>query len=100
MADHKQALEARTEQCEVAGHQWPLVREAMTARQFRTTKSRCRRCHARRVAVLRTDLDEPTIQITVTQGARSVTHLEDLVLPKAPSSPAGLTDGELELKSA
>ncbi|WP_375429973.1 hypothetical protein [uncultured Friedmanniella sp.] len=100
MRAHKQTAEADLEQCEVEGHRWPAVREAMTARQFKTTRSRCTRCRARRVAVLRTDLDEPTIEITITHGTSSVSHLEGLVLPKAPASPGHLADADLQLKSA
>ena len=100
MRAQQRTTEAALEQCQVEGHQWPLVREAMTARQFKTTRSRCGRCHARRVAVLRTDLDEPTIEITITHGTASVSHLEDLVLPKAPASTADFVDDDLQLKSA
>ena len=81
MTEQQVGQDAALSQCQSEGHQWPPVREAMTDRQFRTTRSRCRRCHARRVAVLRTDLDEPTIEITIARGGRSVSRLESLVKP-------------------
>ncbi|WP_375424650.1 hypothetical protein [uncultured Friedmanniella sp.] len=87
MGEQQTKAEVALAQCRAEGHGWPAVREAMTDRQFRTTRSRCRRCHARRVAVLRTDLDEPTIEISITEDGQTVSYLEDLVLPKPAPQP-------------
>jgi hypothetical protein len=89
----------RLEECRVQGHRWPPVRQAMTDRQFATTRSRCARCHARRTAVLRTDLDTPTIEVSFHYRDVTVSHLEDLVVPR-PSSPDELLAREDALQQA